>query len=171
MSLPKPSQSSKARPLSEISLDLRRRLDTDRTRLLLTRAAWLPPAERWLIEGVYLRHLSLKELASLNRTPARTLRRRIRWITLRMLTPEFAYVALHRGGWRPQLKAIATACFIEGQALRTTARRMNIPYHDARSLRAAVQAMVDGAGRARAAGIPDVSPQPANPSERRDHAA
>jgi hypothetical protein len=73
--------------------DLRRRRRRELVQRVIDRAAWLAPADRLLIESIYRDHRSVADIARLAEVDPRSLRRRVRRVVRRVLSPRFAFVA------------------------------------------------------------------------------
>jgi DNA-directed RNA polymerase specialized sigma24 family protein len=105
--------------------DLRRRVTEEVVDRLLERATCLPLTDRALLRAVYRDRQSTVELARLLGSAPRQVRRRLRRLVARVLSPEFIFVLRHRESW-PRLRAeVATACILEGKSLRQAARDLD----------------------------------------------
>lgn len=129
-------------------LDLRRR--EARAALiaqLAARADLLPPEDRALLKAVYERGMPVARLAELRGGPAEagTLRRRLRRLVERVLSPEFEFVARHRAGWSAARRRIATAMVLHGLSQRQAAAALGLSPHVVRRHRDAVRALFDAA--------------------------
>ncbi|MFN0010375.1 MAG: hypothetical protein ACKVS8_01895 [Phycisphaerales bacterium] len=105
------------------------------------RAAHLPEAERLLVLAICQQGQSATHLAALMGKPSRTIRRRIRNLLRRVMTPEFALVVASRQDWAPTMRDVATACIINGRSLTAAARDLSLSYHIVRRHRDAIVAM------------------------------
>jgi hypothetical protein len=97
--------SIEAKP-AENPADLRRRKVRAFSELLVQRAVWLPPSDRVLVEAVYRDNQPVAELARLLEVEARSLRRRLRRLVHRLLSPQFVRVASELS--RPAARRVAS---------------------------------------------------------------
>ncbi len=129
---------STQRPITDIqtATDLRRRIPRDLADLLVARAQWILPEDRALISAVYQDNLSAIQVASLLSAPPRSIRRRIRLLVTRLISPRFIFVAqqtaLQKTTWGPTRKRVAVACVLEGRTLRDAAQTLHISLHTIR---------------------------------------
>ncbi|MBK7406538.1 MAG: hypothetical protein IPJ41_18565 [Phycisphaerales bacterium] len=120
------------------NVDLRKRVLRSRADTLVERAALLSKEERLLVEGVFRDGRTVTQLARVWRRPegprieAKSLQRRLRRILRRMHTPEFAFVAKHRGAWPPPMDRVATACILHGLTLREASLELGLSVHTVR---------------------------------------
>ncbi len=105
------------------------------------RAAHLPEAERLLVLAICQQGQSATHLAALMGKPPRTIRRRIRNLLRRVMTPEFALVVSTRQDWAPTMRDVGTACILNGRSLSGAARDLALSYHIVRRHRDAIVAM------------------------------
>jgi len=131
------------------SLDLRRGFRRDLAETLVERAAHLPAHDRMLVEAVFREGRSISELSRLwgdppprGRSP-RSLRRRLRKLVERLLSPGYVVVAQHLGRWSPGRRRVATACVLHGKSLREAAESLGMTLHSVRRHFEAVNAVVD----------------------------
>ena len=134
-------------PPADNPFDLRRRPRADIARTIVQRASALAPQDRTLVCSVYELGRPVAEIGRLLgiRGDARGLRRRLRHLTARILTPEFAFVLGNRDSWGPARRTVATEHFIHGRSLREIARESGMSFHAARLHRRAVQELARGA--------------------------
>ncbi|HYE63584.1 MAG TPA: hypothetical protein VD997_16455 [Phycisphaerales bacterium] len=117
----------------------RRRSGRGSQALILKGAEVLPHADRALLRAVYADGRSAAEIARLNPSvKARAVSYRVRLLTLRVLSPEFAFVSAHRRKWGRTRAKVATACFLHGLSIREAARLARVSFHTARQHHAAV---------------------------------
>lgn len=126
-----------------VEADLRRRRQRDMVEHLLDRAACLPPDDLALLRAVYADGRTAVELAALMRCDARALRRRIRRLVERLLSPRFLFVLRHRDGWSATRKRVATACVLHGRSLREAAAELRLSLHTVRRHLDAVNALFE----------------------------
>lgn len=139
----------------ERASDLRRRHARRVVEQLVAAAAALPDPERILIQTAYADGRPVTEIAKLRGEDPRSLRRRIRTLVRRVLTPEFAYVALHRAAWPRTRRRVGELCVLEGRSLREAAEVLDVSLHAVRRHRDTIIALAEaGAGRARRAPAP-----------------
>lgn len=125
--------------------DLRRRRRRDLVERLVDRAQWLPAEDRTLVESVYQDGRTVSDLASLLGANPRTLRRRLRRLTRRLLSPQFVFVVAHRDRWPSTRRRVAEACVLHGRSLRETARELRLSLHCVRRHHDAVTALFQDA--------------------------
>ena len=123
--------------------DLRRSHPRDAAEGLLLRAEVLPPSDRTLIGLVYREGFTTNTIAAMGFGPVRTVRRRVHKLVRRMLSPEFAFVALHAGDWPPTRRAVARAYFLHGLPMGEVARELGITYYAVRRHHDAIRALCD----------------------------
>lgn len=149
-------------------IDLRRRTNSGReaARTCLERARLLPEGERAALTAVYRDGMTVKELSALRSTPARdprSLRRQLRRISARLLSPRFAFVAgflepadqaerrrLGLPCWPPRRRAVAEQCIIRGLSIREAAAALRMTFHVVR-LELSIISALHEAARARGA--------------------
>ncbi len=126
--------------------DLRRRGDLARAaEVLLARADLLREDEAALIRSVFGRGMTLSELARAAGRRPHTIGARVRRIAARMDTPAFAFVAGHRETWPRPMRAVATACILEGRTVREAAAHLKMSVAAVRRHRDAVLALAASA--------------------------
>lgn len=134
------------------SLDLRRKRPREQAEIALDRARHLPPEDRVLVEAVFRDGRPVTELASLiagttgdaaRATCARGLRRRIRRLTARLFSREYAFVAEQLSDWSPTRRRVATACILHGRSIREAAAELRLSLHTVRRHRAAIAELLE----------------------------
>lgn len=139
-------------------LDLRRGVRRDLAEVLMSRATLLSELDRYLVQGVFRDGRPLTELAALwegdgpgPRPTPKALRRRLRRLVERVLSPRFEFVAAHRHRWPPTRRRVATACVLHGLSCREAADKLRLSIHLVRRHMDAVEtvygAMASGGGR------------------------
>jgi hypothetical protein len=136
---------------SEQDVDLRRGVRRDTADIVIRRAAYLSADDRMLVQAIYARGSTLKELAALTGRGERALGRRLRVVVRRVQSPEFTYVIQRPGQFLPSagagtrtpllLRRLAKECILEGKPVRTLAREVGLSYHLLRQKHAALRAM------------------------------
>lgn len=117
---------------ASVGPDLRRRRQAALVEKVLRLATSLPSEDRALLESIYREGRTAVQVSHLTRQPARTIRRRVRRIVHRMVSPEFAFVALHRERWPVSRRRIADACVLEGLSMCQAADRLRVSFHNVR---------------------------------------
>ncbi|MCW5774943.1 MAG: hypothetical protein KIS87_00665 [Phycisphaeraceae bacterium] len=134
------------------TLDLRRKRRRDQAEVALERARHLPPEDRVLVEAVFRDGRPVAELAALvagetgatdRAARARGLRRRIRRLTARILSHEYAFVAEQLADWSPTRRRVATACVLHGRSIRDAAAELRLSLHTVRRHRAAIAELME----------------------------
>lgn len=129
--------------------DLRKHLRLDLADLIVHRSDALEPADRALIRAVYDQGHHVTTLGRLLgvQHDLRPLRRRIRALTLRVLSKEFAFVLAHRDSWPTPRRRVATAYFLHGCSMRQVAQGCGLSTYAVRLHRIAVEELVRNAPR------------------------
>lgn len=134
------------------TLDLRRKRRGEQAQVALERARHLPPQDRVLVEAVFRDGRPVAELAALiaadagdadRVTSVRGLRRRIRRLTARLLSREYAFVAEQLPDWSPTRRRVATACILHGRSIRDAAAELRLSLHTVRRHRAAIAELLE----------------------------
>jgi len=126
--------------------DLRRRVPRDLAELLVARAEHLLPEDQALITAVYQDNLTAAQVAQLKGCPARTIRRRLRVLIQRLLSPRYQFVASRLDRWPPTRKRVARACVLQGHTLRAAAESLGVSLHTVRRHMDAVAAQHEALG-------------------------
>jgi len=129
----------------EHASDLRRRHARSMIERLVEMAGALPKSDRVLIETLYRDGRSASELAAIRGEDARAIRRRVRRLVRRVLSPEFRFVAMHKHEWPRTRRAVAEICVIEGRSLRDAAASLGTSLHAVRRHRDTIAALSDDA--------------------------
>jgi len=136
-------------------LDLRRRGSRDMADILCARAEWLPARDAAMVRLVYADGKSLVEIGRITGASVRSIRRRMRRIVARTLSPEFILVAQERERWTRTRRSVGEACFLKGMAIREAVSHLGLSMHTVRTHRGAIIAIASqraqSAGRAGAA--------------------
>ena len=128
------------------SVDLRRSLSRTLVQTLSERSVFLPNTDHALIKEVYVSGKSIADVARSRGVEISPLRRRVRRLTSRMLTPRYRFVTEHRHTWRPTRKKVADACVIQGLSIKEAADRLDMSVYLVRKHRDAIEAMVEALG-------------------------
>ncbi|MFG0329296.1 MAG: hypothetical protein ACF8PN_05290 [Phycisphaerales bacterium] len=94
----------------------------DEAERLLPKLAHLTPEDEALCRGVFENGMTPAQLARLTGLHRSTVANRVKRISRRMRSPEFAFVLATRDAWDEERRRVATARFLEGRPLRETAR-------------------------------------------------
>lgn len=149
--------------------DLRRRQDFAATaEAVLARADLLTEEDAALVRSVFGRGMTLTELARAAGRRPHTVSSRLRRITARMRTPTFVFVAHYRDAWAPPMRAVATACILEGRPVREAAAHLKMSVAAVRRHRDAVLALA-AASLPRPPRSPTTGPAPAPTPGRAAH--
>lgn len=136
-----PSINQTLGPLWTADADLRRRAKANFAARVVAAADVLAPADRRLMEELYIHGRSIRQLAQLIGENPRTLARRAKAITIRIQHPVFAFVTSSRDAWTPALREVGTHVFLMGASLSLAARQLGMTYHRVRRYRDAILAM------------------------------
>lgn len=124
-------------------VDLRRRDTREWAEVIATRAEHLLPDDRALVRAVFEDGLDAKRVARLQGANSRTVRRRVRALAQRVLSPEFEFVLRRRDGWPRTRRLVATACVLHGRTLREAAAHLRMTLHAVRRQMDLVRALYD----------------------------
>lgn len=119
-----PSQSS--------ALDLRRIRQRAQSDLILRRAEHLPDRDSAVLFALFRAEQTAAEVAVLQHTDARSVRRTARRLVARVLAPEFAHVISHHHRWERKRQAVGRLRFIEGRSIRDIARALSLSTYTVR---------------------------------------
>jgi DNA-directed RNA polymerase specialized sigma24 family protein len=128
-----------------IATDLRRKRQREIVERMLERASCLPPPDLALLRAAYEDGRSAVELALLLGHDPRSLRRKLKRLSARVMSPEFLFVLRHRERWSPLRRKVATACILHGQSQRSAAQTLKLSLHTVRRNHLAVLAMYEAA--------------------------
>lgn len=123
--------------------DLRRHRPADLARTIAERAEWCLPDDRALVQAMYQQGLSAAQIAQLRDAPVQLVRRRIKSVVRRVLSPRYLFVLRHRDAWSPSRRRVATACVLQGRTLRQTARHLQVSLYTVRRQMDAVSALFE----------------------------
>jgi hypothetical protein len=112
--------------------DLRRRRHRDLAEIIVEHAQWALPADRALIESIHRDGVTAQQVAALNGTSPRAVRRRARQIVERLLSSRFAFVVARRDQWPTIRRRVAVACILQGRTMREGARHLHLSLHTVR---------------------------------------
>jgi len=133
-------------PSAEV-LDFRRSLHRDYGEAILRFARALPEDERSLLEAVYGRGLSVKDVAGLVREEPRRLARRVKRLVERLLSPRFAFVYARRHAWPPRRRRVAETVVLHGRSMREACDALALSLHTVRRELDKVDALFEIEGR------------------------
>lgn len=112
--------------------DLRRSHGRELADRVLARADALPEGERAILRAIYRSGHSAQEVAAMIGTPVRTLRRRVKQLTDRVLSREYAFVLLQRDEWTGTRRRVADTIFVEGHSMRSASKTLGLSLHAVR---------------------------------------
>lgn len=115
---------------------------------ILALAPCLPAPDAALLTALYRDGASFQAVAKVRGVDVRLLRRRVRKLVDRLLSPGFALVATHAASWPAERAAVARAAIIDGLSIRATARQTGIPIHIVRREMLVIEAMIEHAALA-----------------------
>jgi len=115
-----------------LASDLRRKRTPGLIERVVERAALLPDDDRALLLAVYRDATPARTIAALRGVDPRRIRRRVRALVQRVLSPSFEFVLAHAGEWPRTRKRVAVAIVIEGRSLREAAERLGVTIHTVR---------------------------------------
>ena len=114
------------------ALDLRRKRQRDLADSILSRAEYLARPDRTLILAVYEDNRRISHLARMMGLHPRSLRRRIRRLIERMMSPKFAFVAARRDQWSATQRRVATACVLHGLSIKAASEQLKLSHYTVR---------------------------------------
>jgi len=114
------------------AIDLRRRPEPGLVDLILMRAEYLAQSERALLEAYYRRGVDAADLALLEGKPARSIRRRVRSLSARVLDDLFVYVMRSIDRFGPTRQRIARGVYLQGTSRRAIAQQLGLSLHTVR---------------------------------------
>jgi hypothetical protein len=119
-------------PAGNAGVDLRRHRRRDEVETILLRAEHLPPADRALLLAVFQAGQTAIQVAALRGQPAKIVRREVRRLVARVLTPEFLHVVQRRSRWSRARQQVGQVCFVERLSLREASRRLALSMYAVR---------------------------------------
>jgi transposase-like protein len=127
------------------SNELTRHVNAAFAREVVALGQHLSPPDARLLKQVYEAGTGLGAIAELLNLDVRTVQRRVRLLTQRVRSPEFAFVLLRAATFERDMARVADACIIRGQGMRAAAESLGLSVHTVRRLREHVLAMARGA--------------------------
>lgn len=112
--------------------DLRRRRKAEQIELVLHRASVLALPDRTLLEWILRDGRTAIQVAHVTKESVRAVRRRVRRLMRRLLSPEFLFVVRERQQWPATRRRVADACIVEGRSMHQTSRDLNMSFHTVR---------------------------------------
>ena len=136
-------------PLSDplAAADLRRRRPAALAALVVERSRHVAPADAALLLAVYRDAAPARTIAALRGWSARRVRRRVRNLVLRVLSPQFEFVAEQIDSWPPDRARVARAVVFEGRSLRAASRHLGMTLHHVRRHAGAVRLLCEAGAR------------------------
>ena len=132
------------------ALDLRRLQRQQILDTVVSRVDGLAPTDRQLLLAVYRDGMAVENIARAAcsaigtqavLTTARALRRRVKHLVRRILTPKYAFVLLRCPEWPASRRRIARACVLEGLSMRRASAELGVSLHLVRRELAAIHAL------------------------------
>lgn len=112
--------------------DLRRRRKAEQIDLVLQRASALGTPDRTLLEWVLRDGRTAIQVAHVTKEPVRAVRRRVRRLMRRILSPEFLFVVREREQWPPTRRRVADACIVDGRSMNQASKELRLSFHSVR---------------------------------------
>ncbi|HEX2836991.1 MAG TPA: hypothetical protein VHN77_02565 [Phycisphaerales bacterium] len=128
----KPPEKAATDPTLPSALDLRRIRQRAQSDLILRRAEHLPDRDSAVLFALFRAEQTAAEVAVLQHTDARSVRRTARRLVARVLAPEFTHVISHHQRWERERQAVARLRFIEGRSIRDIARALSLSTYTVR---------------------------------------
>lgn len=111
--------------------------------LLLSRARWLDPEDRALLEQVLDRGVASRDLATVAGVTPRTIQRRVARLIRRLEDSDVLTVLRRQYAWPAQTAAVAMAVIVRGCTLQQTARLLETTLHDVRKHLEQARGLID----------------------------
>lgn len=127
----------------DAAADLRRVPDRDTIETLLQRARYLMPEDGAILIACYQDGLRISDLANLRQISIRTMRRHIKRLAIRIISPIFEYVMLYESSWPATRARIARAVYLQGQSLRAVADSLHMSLHIVRRQAQCIRAIYE----------------------------
>lgn len=118
--------------MSRSAIDLRKRPEPGLVELILMRSESLLPADRALLDAYYARGVGAEDLARINGSAPRTIRRRVRTLSERVLDDAFVYVMRGIDRFAGTRRQVAKEVFLHGRSRREAARIIGLSLHTVR---------------------------------------
>ncbi|HEB61116.1 MAG TPA: hypothetical protein ENJ06_04755 [Phycisphaeraceae bacterium] len=112
--------------------DRRRREHAELRERILHRCELLEPVDRALLESVYERDMPIVRLAEIRGEPPWRLRRRVRMLVRRLLSPLATFIIANEGNWEPERWQVARRHLLAGCEMRRTAKELGLTLHRVR---------------------------------------
>lgn len=127
--------------------DLRRRRRPTLAKEILQRAEHMAPRDRALLEAIYREGVPARALARVEGVDPRVIRRRVRRLVQRALSPHFDFVLTHREQWPPTRRRVGEALALRGMTQREAAQALGLTLHTVRRHDEAIRTMEQAARR------------------------
>lgn len=134
-------QRAHARRADLETADLRRRRSRELSELLVAAAEWTAPEDRAVIHAIYRDGMTARALAELRQVPARVVRRQVRRLASRLLSPRYLFVVRNRDHWPSLRRRVATVCVVHGRTMRQAAEFLGVSLHTVRREMSIVDAL------------------------------
>jgi len=125
-----------------VERERRRVVGRGQAEMLLERAAYLPLAERLLVEQSVGQGQTIDELAVLARIPVPRLRRKLGCLRRRLADPCFLLATRYAERLPAAVRPVARSLYVDGLTLRQCARRHHLTLHGVRQALAAARALL-----------------------------
>ncbi len=124
---------------------LQRRKDRarDLAETLLARTGPLPSGDRALLEAVYDRGETFITLSHLLQRDRKWISRRVRMLTARLLSHEYAFVLRSMERWPMTMRSVAREVYLLGRGLRAASASLKLTYHTIRRHRDSIQTLIN----------------------------
>ncbi len=99
---------------------------------VLMRADWLDPAERALVVQVLANGVSPADVAAVAGVTRRSVQRRVRAVSQRLISPLATAVLQGQGRWDRTTASAALNVWVRGCTMRETGRRLSLSLHEVR---------------------------------------
>lgn len=116
----------------EFATDLRRSPSREALEVIVHRSGCLLPEDQAIMDACYSRGMQVSEIARLKGIDARVVQRRIKRLSARVISAEFAFVLSQENSWPPTRRRVARAVIIEGRTIRAAAKALGLSLHRVR---------------------------------------
>ena len=112
------------------------------------RAGLLSLEDRALVRAVFEEGVSPAEVGRMSGTSARSIRRRVKRLAVRIASARFVFVGRHFTAWPPSRRQVAEAVVLHGMSIRDAARRLRLSTYAVRAHVQMIEVMYEDAMRA-----------------------
>ncbi len=123
------------------SSDRRRLRNADLAEQVSLRAEPLPPGDRALLDAAFRDGKTAVEIALLTGEDHRIVRRRIRRLAVRVMSPRYVFVLRERARWPATRRRVGEVCVLRGRSMRAACLELGMSMHMVRRQRELIDAL------------------------------